>query len=107
MALPVDTTKLTVLCGGPPTAVVDRETGEHRTNRDGQSLFRTEVVVVGHGRPEVFGVRTAKEPKGLAVGAPVNVTAFTISTFTTRDGSTGVFYEAAAIEPAQATREAS
>jgi hypothetical protein len=35
------------------------------------------------------------------------VTAFTISTFTTRDGTTGVFYEAGAIEPARATREAS
>ncbi len=62
---------------------------------------------MGAGRPEVLGVRTAKEPKGLAVGAPVNVTAFTISTFTTRDGTTGVFYEAGAIEPARATREAS
>ena len=62
---------------------------------------------MGAGRPEVLGVRTAKEPKGLAVGTPVNVTAFTISTFTTRDGTTGVFYEAGAIEPARATREAS
>ena len=107
MPLPVDTNILTVLCGGAPAPVVDRETGEHKTNRDGVPLFRTDLVVMGQGRPEVVGVRTAKEPKGLAVGTPVRVTAFTISTFTTRDGTTGVFYEAGAIEPARATREAS
>ena len=107
MPLPVDTTKLTVFSGGPPSPVVDRETGEHRTNREGQALFRTDVVAMGVGRPEVFGVRTAKEPKGVAVGTPLNVTALTVSTFTTRDGGTGVFYEAAAIEPAKAARETS
>jgi hypothetical protein len=107
MSLPIDTTKLTVLCGNPPAPVVDRDTGEHRTNREGLPLFRTELVVMGQGRPEVLGVRTARDPKGLSVGTPVTVTAFTISTFTTRDGTTGVFYEAAAIEPARATKEAS
>lgn len=107
MPLPVDTNALTVLCGTPPAPVVDRDSGEHKTTRDGVPLFRTELVVMGAGRPEVLGVRTAKEPKGLSVGAPVKVTAFTISTFTTRDGTTGVFYEAGAIEPARATREAS
>jgi hypothetical protein len=66
--LPVDTSILTVLCGGAPGPVVDRETGEHKTNRDGIPLFRTDLVVMGQGRPEVVGVRTAKEPKGLVVG---------------------------------------
>jgi hypothetical protein len=107
MPLPVDTTRLTVLCGNAPIPVVDRETGEHKTNRDGIPLFRTELVVMGQGRPEVLGVRTPKEPKGLAIGTPVQVTGFTISTFATKDGTTGVFYEAGAIEPARATREAS
>jgi hypothetical protein len=107
MALPLELTKLIVICGGPPQAIPDPETGKQKTNRDGQLLFRTEVIVVGNGRPELFGVRTTKEPKGLVVGAPIAITAPTISTFTTRDGTTGVFYEAAAIEPARATREAS
>ena len=107
MPLPVDTTKLTVLCGGPPSPVLDRETGEHRTNREGQALFRTDVVALGLGRPEVFGVRTPKEPKGIAVGTTLNVTALTVSTFTTRDGGTGVFYEATALEAAKGTRETS
>ena len=74
MPLPVDTTKLTILCGAPPLAVVERETGAHRTNREGQSLFRAEVIVMGCGRPQVLGVRTAKEPKALGLGAPVNLT---------------------------------
>lgn len=107
MALPIDTTKLTVLCGAPPTAVVDRDSGEQRTNRDGEALFRTELIVLGGGRPQVLGVRTAKEPKGLVTGVPVHVTGFTVSTFVARDGGTGVFYEAAAVEPAKAVREAS
>jgi hypothetical protein len=106
MALPLELTKSIVLCGGPPQAVLDPETGTQRTTREGLPLYRTEVIVIGHGRPELFGVRTTKEPKGLVVGAPVALTAPTISTFTTRDGTTGVFYEAGAIEPARAAREA-
>ncbi len=84
---------------------MDRETGEHRTNRDGQLLFRTELVVIGVGRPEVVSVRTPNEPKGLAVGGRVAVSAFTVATFNARDGGTGVFYEATAIEPARAAKE--
>lgn len=105
MALPIDTTKLSVLCGAPPSAVIDRDSGEQRTNRDGEALFRTELVVIGAGRPEVLGVRTTREPKGLAIGSPVNVIGFTVSTFVARDGGTGVFYEAAAIEPTKTPKE--
>ena len=72
MSLPVDTAKLTVLCGGPPTPVVDRVTGEHRTNREGEALFRTEVVVMGVGRPEVFGVRTTTGAEGARRWAPAH-----------------------------------
>jgi hypothetical protein len=107
MALPVDTSKVTVLCGGPSQPVVDRVTGEHRTNREGQALFRTEVIVLGSGRPEVLGLRTANQPKPVGIGAPLAVTGFTVSTFTAKDGGTGVFYEADAIEPAKPAREAS
>ncbi len=106
MALPLELTTSIVLCGGPPQAILDPETGTQRTTREGLPLYRTEVIVIGHGRPELFGVRTTKEPNGLVVGAPVALTAPTISTFTTRDGTTGVFYEAGAIEPARAAREA-
>jgi hypothetical protein len=107
MPLPVDTSKLTVLCGAPPIAVTDRETGAHRTNQQGEFLYRAELIVMGCGRPQIVGVRTAKEPKAVTVGTPVSLTAFTVSTFTAKDGGTGVFYEADAIEPAKATREAS
>jgi len=107
MALPLDTNHLTVLCGNTPAPIVDRDSGEIKTTREGVPLFRTELVVMGQGRPEVLGVRTAREPKGLTIGTPVHVTAFTISTFTTRDGTTGVFYEAGAIEPARAQKDAS
>ena len=58
--------------------------------------------MLGAGRPEVLGVRTATPPKALAVGAPLAVSGLTVSTFTAKDGGTGVFYEAAAIEPAKA-----
>ena len=107
MPLPVDTNKIIVLCGGLPSAVLDRETGVHRTNQEGELLFRSEVIVMGCGRPQVINVRTAKEPKTLVVGTPINVSGFTVSTFNTKDGGTGVFYEADAIEPAKAAREAS
>jgi hypothetical protein len=107
MALPVDTSKLTILCGAPPEAMLDRETGAHRTNQQGETLFRAELIVMGCGRPLVLSVRTAKEPKALAIGTPVALSAFTVSTFTAKDGGTGVFYEADAIEGAKGIREAS
>ena len=106
MALPVDTSKLLLLCGAPPEAVVDYESGEHKKNRDGEALYRTEVIVMGFGRPQVVGVRTPREPKGLSVGNPVNIPGFSISPFTTRDGGTGILYEASSVEPARTTRDA-
>lgn len=105
MALPVDTTKLSIICGAPPEALRDYQSGELRKNREGEQLFRTEIVVMGFGRPQVCAVRTAKEPKGLALGAPVTVSAFSVSSFQSSDGGTGVYYEAERIEPARATRE--
>lgn len=107
MALPLDVSKLTVFCGGEAQPVVDRATGEHRSDRDGHLLYRTDVIVVGAGRPEILGVRTPKEPKGLVLGAPVSTPGLTVSTFTTRDGTTGVFYEAQAVEAVKAAGGAS
>jgi hypothetical protein len=107
MPLPVDTNKLIILCGAEPSAMLDRDTGAPRTNQEGQPLFRAEVIVMGCGRPVVLGVRTAKEPKALAIGAPIQLTGFTVSTFTAKDGGTGVFYDADSIDPAKATRESS
>ena len=104
MALPVDTSKLTVLCGSPPTPVLDRDTGEHRKDLAGVALFRTDLVVMGSGRPQVLGVRTAGEPKGLSVGVAVSTAELTVTTFTARDGGTGVFFEASSIEPSKAAR---
>jgi hypothetical protein len=104
MALPVDTTKLTILCGGLPGPVLDRETGQQRKNAKGEALFRTDVVVMGVGRPQVLSVRTTSEPKGLATGAPVSVPELSVTTFTARDGGTGVLFEASVVEPAKAAR---
>jgi hypothetical protein len=105
MALPVDSNKLLLLCGAPPEAVLDYESGAQKKNRDGEPLYRTEVIVMGFGRPQVVGVRTPREPKGLVTGAPVAIPGFSMSPFTTRDGGTGVLYEASSVEPAKATRE--
>jgi hypothetical protein len=46
-----------------------------------------------------------KLPKPLSVGAQLNVTGFTVSTFTAKDGGTGVFYEADTVEPAKIVKE--
>lgn len=105
MALPVDASKLLLLCGAPPEAVLDYESGEHKKNREGEALYRTEIIVMGFGRPQVVAVRTPKEPKGLVTGAPVAIPGFAVSTFSGRDGGTGVLYEAASVEAVKATRE--
>jgi hypothetical protein len=105
MALPVDSSKLLLLCGAPPEALLDYESGEHKKNRDGEALYRTEVIVMGFGRPQVVGVRTPREPKALVVGAPVTIPGFSVAPFTTRDGGSGVLYEATAIEQAKGTKD--
>ena len=104
MALPVDTTKLMLLCGAPPEAMLD-QSGEHRKNRAGEELYRTEVVVMGFGRPQLCSIRTAKEPKGLVVGSAVVAPGFSVSSFQAKEGGTGILYEAQSVEPAKAQRE--
>jgi len=99
MGLPVDTSKATVICGQAPEAMVDRRTGERRTNRDGLALWRVWLVLLGDDEPKAMNVRTTIEPKGLVKGQPVAVTGLTASSWTNPEGREMELFDAASIEP--------
>ncbi len=100
MGLPVDTTKAIVICGGAVEALVDRDTGERRTDRDGAPMWRVWLVLLGDDEPTAMRVKTAKEPKGIVKGQPVHVTDLVASSWTTPDGKDIDLYNATSIEPA-------
>jgi hypothetical protein len=100
MGLPVDTSRAIVICGQAPEAMVDRATGERRTNQDGAQMWRVWLVLLGDDEPTAMRVKTPKEPKGLVKGQPVNVSDLVASSWTTPDGKDIDLYNASSIEPA-------
>jgi len=107
MGIPVDTTRSIVICGGSPEAMVDRSTGQPRTDATGAQLWRLWLVLIGDDEPVVMRVKTPKEPKGLVKGQPVNVAGLVASNWTTPDGKDVDLYNAVSVDPARTAREAS
>ena len=107
MGLPVDTSKAIVICAWVPEAMVDRRTGERRTNADGAPLWRVWLVLLQDDEPAVMRVKTTVEPKGLVKGQPVIVKDLVASSWTTPEGKDIDLYQASAIEAARGAREAS
>jgi len=108
MGLPVDTSKAVVICGSVPEAMVDRRTGERRTNAEGAPLWRVWLVLLADDEPAVMRVKTTTEPKGLVKGQPVVVRDLVASSWTTPEGKEMDLYQASSIEGAgRTTREAS
>ncbi len=103
MGVPIDTEKSIVICGPAAEVVVDRNTGERKTNRDGLPLWRMWLVLFGDDEPKTMSVRTTFEPKGLVKGQAVRVTGLTQTSWTTPDGKALELYDALSIEPATRT----
>jgi hypothetical protein len=100
MGLPVDTSRAIIICGQTPEAMVDRTTGERRTNQDGAPMWRVWCVLLGEDEPTPMRVKTAKEPKGLVKGQPVTISDLVASSWTTPDGNNVDLFNASSIEPA-------
>lgn len=58
--IPVDVSELRFLVASDPEQVVDFETGQPKTNREGQSLFSVDLLISGVGRKgELITVKVA------------------------------------------------
>jgi hypothetical protein len=107
MKLHIDTASTTFIAASEPEAVLDRSTGQPRTDRDGRPLFVVRLVAFCDGEAEVLAVRIAgAAPKGVGVSTPVRVGGLSV-TFWQMGERSGLSYRAEAIEPLSPARQAS
>jgi hypothetical protein len=97
MRLPIDTSGLTLLVGLAPEPVVDFETRRPKADENGELLYQLQLVALGSEGAEVITVKVAGEPKGLAAGVPVKVSALVALPWSMGDRS-GVSFKASRIE---------
>lgn len=103
----IDTSTTTFLAANEPEALVDRESGRPRLDRDGQPQQVVRLVALRDGQAEVMAVRiSGAAPKGVTQGTAVRCVGLTI-TFWSMGDRAGVTYRAQRIEPATATATAS
>jgi hypothetical protein len=107
LPIPVDTTRLTFVCVSPPRPrVLDQNTGEVKTDKQGQTVYAVGLSAADeNGRAELLSVNVSGEPQ-VAVGQivePVELVGFAWEQ--TRGGELrwGISYRAAQILPATGT----
>jgi hypothetical protein len=105
MGVPIDTDRPTIICGQTPEVLVDRRTGERRTDREGRPLWRVWLVLLGEDEPKTMNVRTPVEPKGLVKGQPVRVAGLVASSWTNPEGRVQELFDASSIEPMRAQKD--
>lgn len=104
MRIPVDTSDLMILAGGPARPVTDRNGKQRADGRTGELLYTVDLAVLADDeRPERWTVRLTNEPRGLTKGTAVKVTGLSASAYDMTDESgrrlTGLSFRATAIEP--------
>jgi hypothetical protein len=104
LPIPVDTTRLTFVCVSPPRPrVLDQNTGEVKTDKQGQTVYAVGLSAADeNGRAELLSVNVSGEPQ-VSVGQivePVELVGFAWEQ--TRGGELrwGISYRAAQILPA-------
>ncbi|RKT17990.1 hypothetical protein BX285_2399 [Streptomyces sp. 1114.5] len=103
-SIPVDMTRLgTMTCIVAPEArIANRETGEIRKNRDGQTMYTVGVAVRQDGRrASIIEISVPGEPAGVVEGVRVHVTGLTAFSWAMGDRH-GLSFRADAITPAPA-----
>jgi hypothetical protein len=101
-AIPVDTTRMsTPIVVLAPEVKANPETGEIKTDREGNTQYRTAVSVSWLGRrlPEVIDVTTSVKPEGITLGSPVRLVNLVARPWQMGDRS-GVAFSAEAVTPA-------
>ena len=74
MRLPIDITAVKFSAATPIQPVIDFETKQPRTDKNGVPLFRVPLYVASNEGSEIFEVKVAGEPKGLVLFQEVKVT---------------------------------
>ena len=108
MRLPIDTSKVTMVAGGPAERVVNYATGELATDKDTKlPLYSVNVVMFtpGDAVPQVVKVKVPGEPAALVQGAPVKVAGLTVLDWAI-DGKHGLSFRAESIIQAAGTKAA-
>jgi hypothetical protein len=106
MRLPIDTSRLKFLVVAPAEPLRQYEEGKPReawaprTNRDGEVLWRVQLVALGDGEADVIRVAVPGDP-GVAQGEMVRVDHLTAQPWD-MDGRSGVAFRAQAVGPASA-----
>jgi hypothetical protein len=94
------------LVGLAPEPVVDFETRRPKADENGELLYQLQLVALGSEGAEVITVKVAGEPKGLAAGVPVKVSALVALPWSMGDRS-GVSFKASRIEALSTSSSAS
>jgi hypothetical protein len=99
--IPVDVARLgRAMVIVPPEPKVNQETGEVRTDREGNPVFTVGVAVRQDGRrASIIEVSVAGEPKGLAEGMPVKFVDLEAFSWAMGDRH-GISFRAGAVLPA-------
>jgi hypothetical protein len=98
MWLPLDTSKLSCLALGGPEPVTDFTSKRPKTDEDGRPWFVVEVAVRYDGQSEIWPVKVAGEPAGIAAGVPVVLEGAALLPWVMGERF-GIAYRAAAIHP--------
>jgi hypothetical protein len=99
MRLPIDTAQMTFHTASDPRPVLDFETKDQRTDKDGIPLFSVRVFASGEDIGQVLEVKTAGEPNGVRRNMPVRLAGLTVQPWQLKNGKSGIAFRAARIEP--------
>src|SRR4051812_15697341 len=103
MRLPIDTSRLKFLVGAPAEPLRQYEEGKPReawaprTNRDGEVLWRVQLVALGDGEADVIRVAVPGDP-GVGQGEMVRVEGLTAQAWE-MDGRSGMAFRAQTVRP--------
>jgi len=100
MRLPIDTAQMSFKTAGDPRPVLDFETKEPRTDKDGKPLFAVRVFASGEDVGQVIEIKVAGELAGVRRNQDVRVAGLTVQPWTLKSGKSGIAFRAATIAPA-------
>ena len=101
MKLPIDTSRMTLLCATEPEPVVDFETKRPRVDETGVQIMQVGLVALGDGAAELLQVKVASDLRSLSQGSPVKVTGLVATPWSMGDRS-GISFRAQRVEPLSA-----
>ena len=104
MRLPIDTNAMSFKTAGDPRPVLDLDTKQPRTDKDGNPLYAVRVFASGEDVGQVIEIKVAGEPNGVRRNQDVRVAGLTVQPWTLKNGKSGIAFRAATIAPANGSK---